>query len=132
MEGHGGRGPTRENASDLYCVCVLKASYESQPLKMQELELANCAWIPVDQALSHHPILAPETAFGKVYRSALSAALKYQNKEGVADRPQCNNDNNNSTPISLGLTQSKYPLGIGKKIENVLHVKFSNEKTDKY
>lgn len=121
LEGHRGQGPTRENASDLYCVCVLKALDEYQPLKMQELELENCAWIPVNQALNHHPILSPDTAFGKIYRTALTTALNYQNCTEVTKNyiP--------SSPISLGLTQSKYPIGIGKKLSNVLHMKFSDE-----
>mmetsp|Transcript_3273 Transcript_3273/g.3236 ORF Transcript_3273/g.3236 Transcript_3273/m.3236 type:complete len:127 (+) Transcript_3273:589-969(+) len=125
MEGHRGQGPTRENASDLYCVCVLKAIDELQPLKMQELELENCAWIPVEQALTHHPILSPNTAFGKVYRTALTTALNYQTKNEVD--PQSHKNHKILTPISLGLTQSKYPVGIGKKVTNVLHVKFSDE-----
>lgn len=127
MEGHKGQGPTRENASDLYCVCVLKVNDESQPLKKQELELEDCAWIPVEQALSHHPILSPETAFGKVYRSALSIALKYQNIQDKETESSDSSQSNHVSGLSLGLTQSIYPLGIGKRLSNVLLTTFSEE-----
>jgi hypothetical protein len=105
LEGHRGSGPTRENSSDLYCVCVLKATDESQPITIQETELERSDWIPIDEALSHHPMLSPSNAFGQMYRTALSIAL--HTNEPEAGPP----------PVALGagLFPSVFPLGMGKR-----------------
>jgi hypothetical protein len=118
MEGHRGSGPTRESASDLYCVCVLKANDESQSIRMQESELERSDWVPVEQALSHHRLVYPSTAFGQMYRTALSIALHLNDK--------------NSTPIAgCGLSQSVLPFGIGNRQVNVMQVEISQHGQEK-
>lgn len=106
MEGHRGTGPTRENASDLYCVCVLKAHDENQPIRIQESELEKSEWVPIDHALSHHRLVGPNNAIGQMYRTAFSIALRHHEQTPSFD--------------SLGgLSQKVLPMGIGKRNVNV-------------
>ena len=117
MEGHRGTGPTRESASDLYCVCVLKASDENQPIRIQESELERSDWVPVEQALSHHKLVRPDTAIGQMYRTALSVALNLNDEKSLC-----------APGTSSGLSQSVLPFGIGNRQVNVLQVEVSQEK----
>lgn len=99
VEGHQGRGPSRESASDLYCVSVLRVLDENQPIVMQEAEIEKCAWVDVDRVMSH-PLYREHSAFGESYRAALR----------VADGG-----------CTSGLTSEKLPV-FGSRTATLLHV----------
>jgi hypothetical protein len=110
MEGHKGSGPTRESASDLYCICVLRANDEGQSIRIQESELERSDWVPVEQALSHHKLVYPSTAIGQMYRTALSVALDLNDGKSPITTGNC------------GLSQHVLPFGIGNRKVNVMQV----------
>lgn len=114
MEGHRGTGPTRENASDLYCVCVLQAHNENQPIVIQESELEKSEWIPIDYAFSHHRIVGPNNAIGHIYRTAYSIALQHRS-------------NSPSVHYPGGFSQKVLPIGIGKRNVNVFQPTVSSK-----
>eukprot|EP00941_MAST-03F_sp_MAST-3F-sp1_P001151 g1151.t1 len=99
IESHSGRGPSRESASDLYCVCVLKALDENQQLVPQEEEIERCAWIPIHEVLKH-PLYAEGSAFGESYRAAMRIS------ENRGD----------------GLSVENLPVGYADREASVLHV----------
>ena len=73
VEGHSGPSPTRDNASDLYAMCVLQVVDEEQPIVPQAEEIAACRWMDVADVFSQR-LLSTKTAFGHAHRAAIEIA----------------------------------------------------------
>eukprot|EP00658_Telonema_sp_P-2_P049672 TRINITY_DN37803_c0_g1_i1.p1 TRINITY_DN37803_c0_g1~~TRINITY_DN37803_c0_g1_i1.p1 ORF type:complete len:136 (-),score=25.88 TRINITY_DN37803_c0_g1_i1:220-627(-) len=68
-EGHNrgasaARGP---GTSDLYVVCALRAPTPTQPIQMQQSEIAACQWMGLDDLLQ---TFQAGTLFGEAFRAA--------------------------------------------------------------
>lgn len=68
-------GPAREGTTDLYCICILKAKDETQALIPQETEIAECAWVPLEEFLNSRYYRAEGTVYHKMFRVAAETAL---------------------------------------------------------
>jgi 8-oxo-dGTP pyrophosphatase MutT (NUDIX family) len=127
IEGHHGRGPSRESASDLYCISVLRCVDDSQKLVPQESEIAICSWLPFIEILNH-PFYADSTAFGTGLRSAHFVATYGRNDvtaDVTASKIHSNTMVSNRTSEGpLGLCANSYPVGFAGKTANVYHVPF--------
>lgn len=110
IEFHSGRGPSRESASDMYCLAVLRANDESQLLIPQPEEIEKVAWMPINDLLSI-PFFGPSTVFGKAYRAALHASSSGQTKPDVQI----------FSGHSVGLSGGICPIGFGNRKASILH-----------
>ena len=121
IEGHHGRGPSRESASDLYCISVLKCIDDGQQLIPQESEIAACSWLPLNDVL-RHPFYAEFTAFGSGLRSAYSVALQGHKSAACSNFTSSLSILNSASEGTLGFCANSYPVGFAGKTATVFHV----------
>ena len=128
VEGHHGRGPARESASDLYMVSILHCHDEGQAITPQAEEIEKCEWVPV-QDVMRHPFYQSTNAFGICLKSVLSVCDNSRRPIHRAvnsmDSANKKNSNNQTFDTSLpdmseyGLRRGVYPIGIGKSKSSV-------------
>lgn len=112
VEGHEGRGPARQSASDLYCISILTCDDEQQALIPQDHEIAKCEWRPVESVLEN-PFYSESTAFGKCFHTARSSY-----KSIASTQPK-----GESTSVSLiGLKNATFPIGRGDRSASVYFI----------
>lgn len=72
-------GAARGGTTDLYTICVCRVTKPNQVINIQEDEIAEAKWIPVDQFLESPYFASDDHAFKIMYNVAAQAASKSVN-----------------------------------------------------
>jgi len=72
-------GPSRTGSSDLYCICVLHPTDETEELKPQAEEIAACTWMPFDEMMK----LPFYSQNGTIFNHAMQQAMSISRKDGT-------------------------------------------------